>query len=142
MNQRRGPTRILLRYALLQLPGLVLLVLILVFVQRWVDLPAWVFWGSTAIWVVKDAILYAGDLLMSPYRLVDRFNTFVGSHEAFQPFLASGLLQAITDTAQQSRDHLFETPQTVSWERVIRKMPGIIFDIIDVLEKEKALYKK
>ncbi len=58
MNQRRGPTRILLRYALLQLPGLVLLVLILVFVQRWVDLPAWVFWGSTAIWVVKDAILF------------------------------------------------------------------------------------
>jgi len=58
MNQRRGPTRILLRYALLQLPGLVLLVLILVFVQHWVDLPAWVFWGSTAIWVVKDAILF------------------------------------------------------------------------------------
>ena len=58
MNQRRGPTRILLRYALLQLPGLVLLVLILVFVQRWVDLPAWVFWGSTAIGVVKDAILF------------------------------------------------------------------------------------
>ncbi len=58
MNQRRGPTRILLRYALLQLPGIVLLVLILVFVQRWVDLPAWVFWGSIAIWVVKDAILF------------------------------------------------------------------------------------
>ena len=92
--------------------------------------------------VVKDAILYAGDLLMSPYRLVDRFNTFVGSHEAFEPFLASGLLQAITDTAQKSRDHLFETPQTVSWERVLRKMPGIIYDIIDVVEKEKKLYKK
>jgi membrane protein implicated in regulation of membrane protease activity len=58
MNQRRGPTRILLRYALLQLPGLVLLVLILVFVQRWVDLPAWVFWGFIAIWVVKEAILF------------------------------------------------------------------------------------
>jgi len=90
--------------------------------------------------VVKDAILYAGDLLISPYRLVDRFSTFVGSHEAFEPFVASGLLQAITKTAQKSRDQLFETPQTVSWERVIRKMPDIIYDIIDVLEREKKLY--
>jgi hypothetical protein len=55
--QRRS-TRILVRYALLQLPGIALLVLILVFVQRWVDLPAWVAWGSITIWAVKDAILY------------------------------------------------------------------------------------
>jgi len=58
MNQRRGPTRILLRYALLQLPGLVLLVLILIFVQRREDLPAWVFLGSITIWVVKEAIFF------------------------------------------------------------------------------------
>jgi glucosyl-3-phosphoglycerate synthase len=90
--------------------------------------------------VVKDAILYAGDLLISPYRLVDRFTTFVGSHEAFKPFLASGLLQAVTETAKKSRDQLFETPQTVSWERVLRKMPNIIYEIIDVVENEKRLY--
>jgi len=58
MKKRRRSTRIFVRYALLQLPGIALLVLILVFVQRWVDLPAWVFWGSIAIWVVKDVILY------------------------------------------------------------------------------------
>ncbi len=55
---RKNSSRILVRYALLQLPGMALLVLILVFVQRWVDLSAWVTWGSIAIWVVKDAILY------------------------------------------------------------------------------------
>jgi len=58
MKKRRRSARILVRYALLQLPGLALLVLILVFVQRWVDLPAWIFWGSITIWAVKDAILY------------------------------------------------------------------------------------
>ena len=57
MNNRYK-SRILVRYALLQLPGLAPLVLILVFVQRWVDFPAWLFWSSIAIWVVKDAILY------------------------------------------------------------------------------------
>ncbi|RLB82392.1 MAG: hypothetical protein DRH17_06125 [Deltaproteobacteria bacterium] len=92
--------------------------------------------------VFKNAILYAGDLLISPYRLVDRFTSFVGSHEAFKPFLASGLLQAISETAQKTRDQLFETPQTVSWERVARKMPDIFYDIIDVVEKEKKLYLK
>ena len=92
--------------------------------------------------VVKDAILYAGDLLTSPYRLANRFSTFVGSHEAFEPFVASGLLQAISTTANRTRDQLFETPQTVSWERVERKMPSILYDIIDVVEKEKRLYVK
>ncbi len=41
MKKRRRSTRILVRYALLQLPGIALLLLILVFVQHWVDLPAW-----------------------------------------------------------------------------------------------------
>ncbi len=58
MNRKKWSSRILLRYWLLQLPALALLVLILVYVQRWVDLPAWVFWGSLIIWVGKDAVLY------------------------------------------------------------------------------------
>jgi membrane protein implicated in regulation of membrane protease activity len=58
MNQGRVSTRIIIRYTILQLPGLALLVLILVFVQGWVDLPAWVFWGSISIWVFKDTILF------------------------------------------------------------------------------------
>jgi membrane protein implicated in regulation of membrane protease activity len=59
MNQRRVSTRIIIRYTILQLPGLALLLLILVFVQGWVDLSPWVVWGFIAIWVVKDAILFS-----------------------------------------------------------------------------------
>lgn len=58
MNKKKWSSRILLRYWLLQLPALALLVLILIFAQRWVDLPAWIFWGALVIWVVKDAVLY------------------------------------------------------------------------------------
>jgi membrane protein implicated in regulation of membrane protease activity len=58
MNNKKWSSRILLKYWLLQLPALALLVLILIFAQRWVDLPAWIFWGSLTIWVVKDAVLY------------------------------------------------------------------------------------
>jgi membrane protein implicated in regulation of membrane protease activity len=58
MNKKKWSSRILVRYWLLQLPALALLVLILIFAQRWVDLPAWIFWGALAIWVLKDAVLY------------------------------------------------------------------------------------
>jgi membrane protein implicated in regulation of membrane protease activity len=58
MNKKKWSSRILVRYWLLQLPALALLVLILVFAQRWVDLPSWIFWGALAIWVLKDAVLY------------------------------------------------------------------------------------
>jgi len=92
--------------------------------------------------VVKDAILNAGDLLMSPYQLAHRFSTFVASNESFEPFLASGLLKTISKTAQKTRDQLFETPHTVSWERVQRKIPSILYEIIDVVEREKGLYRK
>ena len=58
MNNRRSSARILVRYTLLQLPGLALLILILILVQQWVDLPVWIVWGSIVVWVAKDAILY------------------------------------------------------------------------------------
>jgi membrane protein implicated in regulation of membrane protease activity len=58
MNKRKYSAHILRRYTLLQLPGLALLVLILILVQRWVDLPAWIVWGSIVVWIAKDAILY------------------------------------------------------------------------------------
>jgi membrane-bound ClpP family serine protease len=58
MNKRRWSLRILVRYALFQLPALVLLVLILILVRRWVDLPNWFAWGIIAVWVVKDAVLF------------------------------------------------------------------------------------
>jgi membrane protein implicated in regulation of membrane protease activity len=58
MKRQSRLTRIVIRYILLQLPGLVLLVLVLIFIQRWVLIPAWVFWGIIILWVVKDAILF------------------------------------------------------------------------------------
>ena len=58
MNKRRFSARILVKYTLLQLPGLAMLILILILVQQWVDLLAWIFWGSIVVWVAKDVILY------------------------------------------------------------------------------------
>jgi len=58
MKRPDWPVQVVLRYALFQIPGLVLLILILIMVRRWVDFPLWFFWGSVLIWIVKDVVLF------------------------------------------------------------------------------------
>lgn len=58
MNERGWSVRVVVRYALFQVPAVVLLVLALALVRRWVDIPAWFVWGLVGLWVVKDLILF------------------------------------------------------------------------------------
>jgi membrane protein implicated in regulation of membrane protease activity len=58
MSERKWSTRVLAKYTMLQLPGLVVLVIIMLFVLRWFELPVWLFWCSVFVWVAKDVILY------------------------------------------------------------------------------------
>jgi len=58
MKDAGWTVRILVRYILLQIPGTALLVLILIQLSDWLDLPAWSVWGLVAISVAKDVILF------------------------------------------------------------------------------------
>ena len=58
MNERGWSVRVVVRYALFQVPAVVLLVLALALVRRWVDIPAWFVWGLVGLWVAKDVILF------------------------------------------------------------------------------------
>jgi membrane protein implicated in regulation of membrane protease activity len=58
MKETGWTSRILVRYILLQIPGTALLVLILIQLSDWFDLPAWSVWGLVAISVAKDVILF------------------------------------------------------------------------------------
>jgi len=58
MKRPGWPVQVVMRYVLFQIPGLVLLILILILVRRWVDFPSWFFWGSVFIWIVKDTVLF------------------------------------------------------------------------------------
>jgi len=90
--------------------------------------------------VFRNSILYAGDLLTSPYRMTEKFLRFVNSHAEFKPFLEKGLSEVILDVEKKSQQSVFETPQTVSWERVSNKMPRIFYDLIEVVESEKRRF--
>ncbi len=91
--------------------------------------------------VFKDAILFAGDLFISPYRLADRFLSFITVNDEFQPFVETGLAQAIGQAGTRMSDHLYETPHTVSWDRVNMRLPGLMYELIDVIEAEKKSYQ-
>ncbi len=88
--------------------------------------------------VFKNVILYAGDLLLSPAFMSRRFSTYVSEYEEFKTYIDAGLLSVIEKKLPDLKSQIYETPRTVSWERVMRKMPGIINEIIDVVEGEKT----
>ena len=50
--------QLLIRYSLLQLPGTLLLILVLLGIRRWWDFPVWAAVVAVAMWIVKDALLY------------------------------------------------------------------------------------
>ena len=58
MKRRRWSTRVVLRYALLQLPFTALMVVALILVRKWVDLPVGFIWGLLALLVIKDIALF------------------------------------------------------------------------------------
>ncbi len=90
--------------------------------------------------VFTESILHAGELLTAPYRMTERFLRFVTSHPEFKPFLDAGLGEAILAVEKKTEQKLFETPQTVSWERVTNKLPKIFYDLIEVVEEEKRRF--
>lgn len=50
--------RLLIRYALLQLPGTLLLIVVVAGIRRWWDFPVWASVAVVAMWVAKDVVLY------------------------------------------------------------------------------------
>ncbi|MCK5553748.1 MAG: hypothetical protein KAJ09_11425, partial [Deltaproteobacteria bacterium] len=58
MRKRGWSFRIFVRYMLFQVPGVVLLYLLLILAGRAVTLPTWFIWSLVAFWVIKDLILF------------------------------------------------------------------------------------
>jgi glucosyl-3-phosphoglycerate synthase len=90
--------------------------------------------------VFQGSILSAGELLTSPYRMTEKFLRLVNTYPEFRPFLEQGLAEAILKVESKVERHIFETPQTVSWERVSHKLPRIYYSLIEAVEDEKRRF--
>ena len=58
MIQRMWSKQIILRYSLLQLPEVVLLLLILLLIRQWINIPMWAVWAFTSLLLMINIILY------------------------------------------------------------------------------------
>ncbi|MBE0427659.1 MAG: NfeD family protein [Nitrospirae bacterium] len=58
MSKRGWSGRLLLRYVLYQVPGFILLILIIVMARQWFYIPAWVIACIIALWITKDVLLF------------------------------------------------------------------------------------
>ena len=58
LNLRKIPRSVYIRYILLNIPALVAVILILIIIQHWVVLPAWLFWSIMGFWIIKDIVLF------------------------------------------------------------------------------------
>ena len=58
MTRKGWSARVVLRYGLLQIPFTALLIVVLILMRRWVDLPIWFVWALVALLVIKDIALF------------------------------------------------------------------------------------
>ena len=65
------------KYLILQLPGAGLFIIALILIRRWVDMPAWLFWGLIVMWVGKDVVMFP--FVRKAYEPQDDANPMIGS---------------------------------------------------------------
>lgn len=58
VEKRLWSARVLSKYWALQIPGTVLLILILHLLQDYLSIPTWLLWSIVGFWVLKDVVLY------------------------------------------------------------------------------------
>ncbi len=58
MLSKETKRRIVLRYALYQIPDMAILVLILLVLHQWVDLSLWLTIGLVSLWMVKYVLVF------------------------------------------------------------------------------------
>ena len=58
VERRLWSARVLGKYWALQVPGTVLLILMLHLLQDYLSIPTWLLWSIVGFWVLKDVVLY------------------------------------------------------------------------------------
>ncbi len=94
MRKRTWSFRIFVRYMLFQVPGVVLLYLLLILARQVVALPAWFIWGLVAFWVIKDLILFPAVWRAYDQERKDGASSMIGSRgTAEDPLNPSGYIR-------------------------------------------------
>lgn len=58
MKKPHWSKRAVIKYTLLQIPGVFLVILVLILARRWWEYPIWLAWVTLIVWIAKDIVLF------------------------------------------------------------------------------------
>lgn len=87
--------------------------------------------------VFGKSILRAGDILSELPVTIERILHTVYRCPQFKPFIRNGLVEAVLSIGTSEPSPVFETPVTVSWDRVSHKIPEIYDVLLEAIRQEK-----
>jgi|GEM_PF-504505 membrane protein implicated in regulation of membrane protease activity len=58
MDHTMWSARILVKYALIQLPWAAVLILVLMVAGEWIEIPSWLIWALSGLWIAIDIVSY------------------------------------------------------------------------------------
>lgn len=58
LKTRPWSAGVVIKYVLLQIPGIAIVIMIVILIRTWYDYPPWLGWGVVALWVAKDILLF------------------------------------------------------------------------------------
>ncbi len=138
MSHRRWSPPTLAKYALFQLPGIAVLTVLLLMLQKWLDLADWMVWGLVGLWVSKDAAIYPFVWEAYEFRPAEDENPMIGETAvAKEPIAPSGYVHV---RGELWRAELTQgSPPVDKGQRVtIRAVHGLVL-LVEPLEEAEVL---
>jgi membrane-bound ClpP family serine protease len=127
---------------LLNIPELAAVVLILVIIEHWVALTAWLFWSIIGFWIVKDALLFPFIWRAYDWNRSEQSGSLIGVQGiAKQRLIPSGYVQIHGELWRAKR--FGEGPPIEAGQTVrVEKMEGLTVFVAPVIPPDKRPYKE
>ena len=125
LKLRKIPRSIYIRYILLNIPEFVAIILILIVIQFWVAIPAWLLWSIIGFWIVKDVVLFPFIWRAYDWDRAGKSRSMAGEHGVAREKLApAGYVQIRGELWRAEK--IGEGPPIEAGQRVrVKKMEGL-----------------
>lgn len=122
--------RLIIRYTLLQLPGYVLLILVLILLRRIVNIPDTTLWAVLGLWLAKDIVLFPlVGRYYAPENFQDRFSMIGKDGIVQKPLAPAGTIRV--------RGELWKAEVTEQWHSIEYGRRVVVQDIKGLTLKVK-----
>lgn len=130
LRLRNIPRSIYLRYILLNIPEFAAMILILVVIQYWVEIPAWLLGSIIGFWIAKDVVLFPFIWRAYDWDRAGRSRSMIGEHGiAKEDLVPAGYIQIHGELWRAEK--LGEGPPIKAGQTVrVSKMQGLTLFVV------------